>query len=226
MKVACSRSEPFDILLIESWSRLSRDWAIRISIIRHLEQAGIEVRTTDTKNTEATQPPDMPAWLIGEFHEPRMRSDRRHCRLMRARAGDWVDAAPYGYFSVRGTNSRRILEIHENEAKVVRHAFHLAWDRNGAIAIANHLNEAGYKTRRGGRWSAATVRRLVQNPVYAGRASKKIPLYPSESSECITVRIVVPPIIPTKLFLDVQCVRRRARRVRATDQSIGPNRLK
>ena len=35
------------------------------------------------------------------------------------------------------------------------------------LEIANQLNEKGYSTRRGSRWYAATVKRIVQNARYA-----------------------------------------------------------
>lgn len=213
IKAASTDPKPFDILLIESWSRLSTDLVVQRGIIQHLEQAGIEVRTADVSNPEREEVliRNMLSSL-NHYGGPPMRTDHRYSRLMRAQAGHWVDAAPFGYVSIRGTDNSRTLEIYEDEAKVVRRAFHLARDHNGPTAIARHLNEAGYKTRRGGEWLAATVKRMLSSRPYAGRARKKIPRWPGDR-ECITIRFFVPPIIPRELFLNVQCVRWRARRV-------------
>jgi len=70
---------------------------------------------------------------------------------------------PYGY---RYENGK--YEIVEEEAKVVRWIFQLA-HRYGVIRIAEMLNEAGIPSPRGKRWYGSSVRRILLNPLYAGR---------------------------------------------------------
>jgi DNA invertase Pin-like site-specific DNA recombinase len=59
--------------------------------------------------------------------------------------------------------------IDEREAEIVRLALDLYVTRRwGARRIAVHLNANGYKTRNGHVWFATCVRRMINNPVYAG----------------------------------------------------------
>jgi site-specific DNA recombinase len=61
--------------------------------------------------------------------------------------------------------------VDEREAEIVRLVFEMYVTRTprwGARRIAQHLNAHGYKTRNGHIWFSTCVRRMINNPVYAG----------------------------------------------------------
>ena len=59
-------------------------------------------------------------------------------------------------------------EVVEDEAKIIRQMSDWWWHESASYsAIAARLNAEGIPTPKGGdRWSAATVMRILQNPVY------------------------------------------------------------
>lgn len=92
---------------------------------------------------------------------------RRIRASMHARAleGQGLGRPPYGYRN--GDGGR--LEIVPEEAEVARSVFRLYTDGGlGLRLIAQHLNEGGTVTRRGGRWSVVAIRDILRNPVYMG----------------------------------------------------------
>jgi site-specific DNA recombinase len=85
---------------------------------------------------------------------------------MRTRAlrGEALGRPPYGY----RVEARR-LAPEPDEAAVVREMFRACIeDRAGIRRIAQQLNEAGHRTRRGRPWATASVREILRNPVYTG----------------------------------------------------------
>ena len=98
----------------------------------------------------------------------------------------------------------------EDEAALVRLIYALYADGLGVYKIARHLNEAGYRTRKGNPWSQGTLLKLLKNYSYTGNLllqssyvsdhiSKKhrinrgeLPMYHAENSH--------EPIIPMEDF--------------------------
>lgn len=208
IEITYSHPRPFDILLMEPCSRVSKVVAPIFAVPRCNSSAGTEVCMISTSLL------DVYLKLVDTFTfigSPRIAMDRRLCRLRRAQAGHWVDAAPFGYIGVRQASGGRTLAIREIEAEVVRHAFGLVRDhKEGPTGTARRLNDGGFRTRRGSRWSASAVRRMVRNPAYVGRARVRIPAdyeYMVESGTA-GIRVSVPRIVTRQLFFSVQRILR------------------
>ncbi len=86
---------------------------------------------------------------------------------MKAKAakGLGLGRPPFGYrLQVDGT-----LKVDPDEAEVVRSIFRIYTEpRQGVRSVAQRLNQAGSKTRRGGSWSLVTVRDVLRNSAYIG----------------------------------------------------------
>ncbi len=86
---------------------------------------------------------------------------------MKAKAarGLGLGRPPFGYrLQVDGS-----LKVDPDEAKVVRSLFRMYTEpHQGVRSVAQRLNQAGAKTRRGGRWSLVTVRDILRNSAYIG----------------------------------------------------------
>ena len=86
---------------------------------------------------------------------------------MKAKAakGLGLGRPPFGYrLQVDGT-----LRVDPDEAEAVRSIFRMYTEpRQGVRSVAQRLNEAGVKTRRGGSWSLVTVRDILRNSAYIG----------------------------------------------------------
>ena len=60
------------------------------------------------------------------------------------------------------------LEIDQAEAEIVKRIYTLRRQRKGYKMIADILNREDAPTKRGGKWYAATVRYILDNPKYKG----------------------------------------------------------
>ena len=90
-------------------------------------------------------------------------------RLASVREGNYIGSvAPYGYDKVKEGSSFTLVP--NSEADVVRLIFELWTNENiGAAAIASRLNDMHIKPRRSDKWSIASIRDMLRNPVYIGK---------------------------------------------------------
>lgn len=87
-------------------------------------------------------------------------------RTIKAKGGDKpAGLCPYGYAYAPDKKSVIILE---EEAQAVRKAFTLAQTGQSLGKIADALNAAGVRTRRGNEWSKGTLYMLLTNRFYIG----------------------------------------------------------
>jgi site-specific DNA recombinase len=73
---------------------------------------------------------------------------------------------PYGYT----TDDKGKWKIHTGEEETVKTIFDLYQKGYGYIRIAKHLNEMGIETRYDIEWTPATIRYMIYNKTYSGRA--------------------------------------------------------
>ncbi len=102
-------------------------------------------------------------------------------RIASINEGKWVaNKAPYGYerYKLEGEKGFS-LRIAEPQASVVKYIFELytvgeqqtdgKYNRIGCSKIARRLNDNGIQTMTGAKWTIATVRDMLKNPVYMGK---------------------------------------------------------
>lgn len=91
-------------------------------------------------------------------------------RISSVNEGKFVGSVcPYGYSKekIKGQKGYKLI-IDDEEAKIVRIIFDLACQGTGASNIANHLNSIGSIPRKTEVWVSASIRSIIQNPVYYG----------------------------------------------------------
>ncbi len=76
-----------------------------------------------------------------------------------------ISYPPYGYDNVDGD-----MVVNKSQAKIVRFIFAEVLSGKGTHKIANELNRRKVPTKKGGRWTATTVRGMVGNEKYTGDA--------------------------------------------------------
>lgn len=94
-------------------------------------------------------------------------------RDISASSGNYIcSKAPYGYDKITIIENKRkcpTLAINEEQANIIRMIFNAYVNENvGTQTIANRLNDMGVKPPQAERWSADTIRGILENPVYTG----------------------------------------------------------
>ena len=179
---ACDGDNPFDVIVVHSYSRFFRDAFGLEFYVRKLAKHGVKlVSMTQELGDDPAQV--MMRQVISLFDEYQSKENAKHVlRSMKenARQGFWNGSKPpFGYRTIeverRGTKIKKRLEIDPVEAEQVQFMFkllvggHEGCPPMGVKAVATWLNDKGYRTRQGGMWSIGTVHQLLTNPVYGGR---------------------------------------------------------
>lgn len=175
-----AKNDEFDILLIHMSDRLGRIADETPLIVATLNQYGKMVYSYCDGEISAKDHMEKLITYIrywqaeGESRKTSRRvSDiiRQTVKEGRFRGGSPAD----GYIMVnRGRNNYKgkpvlDIEIDQERAPMIRKIYELAREHNyGCRRISQYLNDQGYRTKKGGLWSAGQVRQILNNPLYKG----------------------------------------------------------
>jgi len=213
---ATRQDRPFDIVVVHSLSRFSRDSLHAGIYTRDLEKAGVRLVSV-TQDLGESELADFVRKVFHLMDEHQSHENAKHVHramLENARQGFWNGArAPFGYRTHvterRGARDKKILVIDEGEAVTVRKIFAMASGAEGPSmgvkAIASYFNQRAI-TRRGKLFSTGGVYDILTATTYTGRhhfnrtdSRRKRPRPPSE-----WIEVRVPQIIDEKTFNAVQ----------------------
>lgn len=122
-------------------------------------------------------------------------------RVASVKEGNYIGTnPPYGYKKISPAPKIRTLEIVEDEAAIIRMIFDMYLNEGlGAKAIAAHLNMLQIQPQKSLCWEAVSIRKILKNPVYAG----KVRWHTKNDGEIISDGYHE-AIIPYDVFCDVQ----------------------
>ena len=152
-------------LVVYSLSRLARSTKDCISIGEQLKKKGCDlVSLTEKIDTGSA---------MGEFFftlmaalgqmERKLIAERTVAALAHKKAkGEKYSTVPFGYSEIEGR-----LEVVEAEALVVSEVMNRRNAGGTLVEIADYLNDAGIKGKKGGKWYASTVRYLINRQAAA-----------------------------------------------------------
>lgn len=126
-------------------------------------------KTYDLTNDADEELTEMKA-LFARFELKMIRKRMRRGLMQTIEAGGYVANQPYGYRKCT-VGKLPSLEIDEEQAPFVRHAFKRYMEGVGASTIADELNAMGSIPNRSALWCRSTVRQLLRNPTYAGKVA-------------------------------------------------------
>ena len=111
---------------------------------------------------------------IGNYYLEYVKTILRSGREASVKRGCYVCSKPlYGYDKVTITEGKRkypTLAINEEQAEIVRMIFNAYVNENiGTQTIANRLNDMGVTRPQAERWSADSIRDMLENPHYIGK---------------------------------------------------------
>ena len=175
-----ARKGKFDILLVFMFDRIGRIADETPFVVEWFVKNGIQVWSTQEGEQRFDNHIDKLLNYI-RFWQADGESEKTSVRT-RTSLGQLVEEgrfkggnAAYGYTLVKSGrfNKRRHevydLRINESEAAVVRLMFDKYTKEGlGSWRIANHLNEKGYRNRKGDKWVQPSVRAILTNPTYTG----------------------------------------------------------
>ncbi len=159
----------FSAILVVDLDRLSRlglgEWEFLKGLLR---REGVKVITPSAEYTfedvESEFLSDLFAILAHRERRIILARTRRGMEEKLRQGGKWGGLKPpYGY----RWDGEKFVPI-PDEWLVVKEIFHLA-RYHGQHWIARHLNAKGIPSPTGARWYGSEIRRIIQNPIYAGR---------------------------------------------------------
>jgi site-specific DNA recombinase len=166
-----------DVVLVTAPDRLARNYVHQVLLIDELAGRGCQVEFVD--RPMSSDPHDQLLLQIrgavAEYERTLIAERMRRGRQARLRAGTllpWT-TAPFGY-RLDPDRPRRAdaVWVDPGEAALVAQLFDWYLEPQGTVyRLARRLTELGVPTPRGGpRWNTASVRGILRNPSYAGRA--------------------------------------------------------
>ena len=218
-----------DVVLVTAPDRLARNYVHQVLLIDELAGHGCQVEFLD--RPMSSDPHDQLLLQIrgavAEYERTLIAERMRRGRQARLRAGTllpWT-TAPFGY-RLDPDRPRRAdaVRVDPGEAALVAQLFDWYLEPQGTVyQLARRLTDLGVPTPRGGpRWNTASVRGILRNPSYAGRAlsnrtqvapargrkSAMLPAGPGVSHaprpEEDWIAVPVPAIVSEEVFAQVQ----------------------
>src|SRR6516225_4390786 len=205
-------SGQIDRLYVHSPDRLARRYAHQALLVDELRRAGVDIVFLNRPIGETPEDDLLlqVQGVIAEYERAKILERGRRGRRHAARSGSVsaLTGAPFGYrYVTRSQGGVARFEVVEEEAHFVRLIFEwVALDRMSLREVWRRLHEMGWRTRKGTtRWHASTIRGMLDNPAYIGRAAfgraRFLPPRPRlrpirghpQSSPRATSRVPVPP---------------------------------
>jgi DNA invertase Pin-like site-specific DNA recombinase len=171
-----------DVILVDDFSRLSRDAVEQAHLVRRLESnRRVRLLTANGVDTEQKNW-QLQVGLLGVVGQQAIR-DTQHLvvrgMLGQLERGYMIAAPAFGYaldrmFDTAGNRIGTHWKIHESNAVIVLEIFERRGAGQSMHQIARWLNDKNVPTQRkaktpeGGYWRAARVRSLLANTVYRG----------------------------------------------------------
>src|ERR1700680_1701430 len=165
-------------IYVHAPDRLARSHAHQVLLIEEFRRAGAEVIFLNRSIGDTAEDNLLlqVQGIITEDERAKILERVRRGRLHAARSGlvSALTGAPFGYRYIRRDQGGGVarIEVIEDEARIVRSIF--AWvgiDRLSLREVCRRLQQMGCRGRRGLRhWNATTIRGMLDNPAYIGRA--------------------------------------------------------
>ncbi|EPZ47754.1 recombinase family protein [Alicyclobacillus acidoterrestris] len=169
---------------IDKYREYNRDVAVRYNLVvakcmsryvvnmrdevTYLESHNVRVISIDDSyDTRQSNAPTQDVYrsYLAQFNAAKSSTVIRSGLLQTIKQGKRPGRTPFGY----KLNDAGQLEIDPTGAEIVREIYRLYIENDGGMkAVADILNEHGYKTKTNRRWSPSTIREILTNPVFIG----------------------------------------------------------
>ncbi|MEK5521091.1 recombinase family protein [Heyndrickxia sp. FSL W8-0423] len=166
--VADVEKDKFQAVLVWKISRLSRNMLDTLTLLDKFEDYGVKFISYSENFDTGTPIGRLVVQLMASIAEMERNTLSENVKLgmkQRALEGLWNGGVVFGY----DHTDKKKLVINHKEADVVKLIFTMYADGKGLRAISNHLNKAGYKTKRNRYFSINGVAQILDNVIYIGK---------------------------------------------------------
>lgn len=166
--VSDCREGLIDRILTKSISRFSRNTVDTLAVLRELRMLEVSVYFEKEKIDTAKTSSEELTTIYAMFAQQESESISQNCKRGirgRMKNGTYIaSSVPYGYRLIDG-----VLQIHEQEATVVRAIFQSCLEGKGLLLIAQELSNSEVKNKHDGmQWSINTIAGILRNEKYIG----------------------------------------------------------
>lgn len=156
-----------DFIVVKSISRFARNTTDCLELVRKLMDLGVFIYfEKENINTQSMESELMLSILssLAESESVSISENSKWGVKRRFQNGTFkISYPPYGYDYVDGR-----MEVNSEQAEVVKHIFAQVLAGIGTHQIADELNAGEVPTKKGGKWTASTVRGMIYNEKYVG----------------------------------------------------------
>ena len=167
--IADCEDRKIDLIVTKSISRFARNTTDCLELVRKLLALNVFIYfEKENINTGSMESELMLSILSGlaESESVSIAENSKWSVKRRFQNGTFkISYPPYGYDTVDGK-----LIVNETQAEIVRFVFSSILSGKGTGKIASELNRQAVPSKKGGRWTATTIRGMVGNEKYTGDA--------------------------------------------------------
>jgi len=165
-----ARNKQFDLVMVYKQDRLSRRLKDLLGLLEEFDTLGVGYKSATEPFDTTSSAGKMAIQMLGscaEFERNRLVERVFPGMLVGVKKGHWQGAryAPYGY---RYNKEIKKLEIHEQEAKIVREIYERYISGQSTSQIAGHFYHLGTASRQGGRFYTKFIGTILKSKVYLG----------------------------------------------------------
>ena len=217
----------WNYIVVHKQDRFERDNVEEQVLLRQLESAGVYVLYAKGNIDPTTPTGQLHRWImsgINQFYIRNLQDEINTKTTKVAERAYFLGGIPaYGFKTkvVRdpeASRSRKVLEIDENEAPVVREIFRMVANGVGYGEIVERLNKEGFRNRNGNTWSKTSIAEMLRNEKYIGtytfRKGRKHN-YHAKRDDTIRVTGAIPAIVDIQTWETVQSKLTSMKKVRS-----------
>ena len=155
-----------DMIITKSISRFARNTVTLLETVRRLKEINVDVYFEEQNIHSISGDGELMLTILASFAQAESLSVSENCKW-RIR-NKYKDGIP-NTFSILGYDvSKGQLTINPVEAETVKIIFFDYLSGLGRLAIANKLNELGFKTKQRRTWNSSKIRDILTNEKFAG----------------------------------------------------------
>jgi len=166
-----ARNKCFNLVLVYKLGRFSRNLRDLLNLVDELSLTKINLKSATEPFDTTTSAGRLMFQQLGsfaEFERNRLKERVLPGMTKSVKEGNWLGAryAPFGYNYNKET---KMLEINEEQAKIVKMIFLMCIEGKSINSITAYLTRKSYRNRNGNIFSPALIRKILKNRIYEGK---------------------------------------------------------